>query len=117
MPRNPNINITYDELEELVAYRKNVTGISHTIFISPKGNARHRPRLTLAIDPPDSIDPRGATATIRFDGSIAAGNIDADLLAQIHRFIELNRQVLLDYWHYRIDGRELDRRLKPLKGE
>ena len=26
-----------DELEEMVSYQKNVTGIDHTIFISPRG--------------------------------------------------------------------------------
>ena len=33
------------ELEEMVSYRKNVTGISHTVFISPRGNAAHGPRV------------------------------------------------------------------------
>ena len=48
-------------LEERVTYRKNVTGVDNTIFISPKGNTRHAPRIKLAVDPPDSVDPRGET--------------------------------------------------------
>ena len=28
-----------NELEEMVSYRKNVTGVENTVFISPKGNA------------------------------------------------------------------------------
>jgi hypothetical protein len=32
-------------LEELVSYRKDVTGIENTVFISPKGNTRHGPRI------------------------------------------------------------------------
>jgi hypothetical protein len=29
------------DLEEMVSYREDVTGVDHTIFISPRGNARH----------------------------------------------------------------------------
>jgi hypothetical protein len=46
-------------VEEIVSYRKDVTGIDHTLFISPKGHTRHGPRIKLAVDPPDSVDPRG----------------------------------------------------------
>jgi hypothetical protein len=40
-----------EDLEEMVPYGKNITGIDNTIFISPKGNARHGPRIKIAIDP------------------------------------------------------------------
>src|SRR5262245_48607874 len=56
-----------DDLQEMVSYRKNVTGVAHTLFISPKGNARHGPRVKVAIDPPDSLDPR----TVGADGQSA----------------------------------------------
>jgi hypothetical protein len=106
-------NLSQLELEEMVSFRKSATGISHTIFISPRGNARHGPRVKVAIDPPDTLNPRGKIATVTFDGDII-GTIDPHLADQVKRFIEINRTTLLDYWHYRIDGRELDRKLKPL---
>jgi hypothetical protein len=31
-------------LEEIISYRKNVTGVDNTVFISPKGNTRHAAR-------------------------------------------------------------------------
>jgi hypothetical protein len=99
------------DLQEMVSYRKNVTGVDHTVFISPKGNARHAPRIKIAIDPPDSVDPRGVTVSVALDGNIAAGTVTPELLRQARRFIELNRQVLLDYWNYRIDTEELRQRL------
>lgn len=108
------MNLTQLELEEMVSYRKDATGISHTIFISPMGGARHGPRIKVAIDPPDTLNPRGKIATVVFDGR-TIGDINPRLAEQVKRFIEINRATLLDYWHYRIDGRELDRRLKPLK--
>src|SRR5919108_2283550 len=67
-------------LEEMVSYRKDVTGVDHTIFISPKGNTRHAPRIKLAIDPPDSIDPRGKTASVAIaDGAVVGGEIPSRL--------------------------------------
>jgi hypothetical protein len=103
-------------LEEEVAFRKDATGIDNTIFISPRGKTRHAPRIKLAIDPPDSINPGTEAASIAIhDGSVVAGeNVQAALLRQVRRFIDLNRDTLLDYWEYRIDGRQLDRRLKRI---
>jgi hypothetical protein len=103
-------------LEEMVSYRKAVTGVENTIFISPKGNTQHAARIKLAIDPPDAIDPRGETASIAIaDGAVAAGKVaPAPLLKSVQRFIELNRAALLDYWEYRIDTEELRQRLKSI---
>ena len=102
-------------LEEMVSYRKNVTGVDNTIFISPRGNTRHAPRLKLAINPPDSVDPRGETASIAIDdGTLVAGNAPPWLLEQARRFIATNRDVLLEYWEYRIDTETLRERLKSI---
>jgi hypothetical protein len=102
-------------LEEMVSYRKDVTGVDNTIFISPKGNTRHAPRIKLAIDPPLSVDPRSKTASVAIaDGTVVAGEIPPLLLDQVRRFVDANRAVLLDYWEYRIDTDELRRRLRPI---
>jgi hypothetical protein len=102
-------------LEEMVSYRKDVTGVANTIFISPKGNTRHAPRVKIAIDPPSSVDPRSKTAAVSIaDGTVVAGEVPARLLEQVRQFIEANRGVLLDYWEYRIDTEELRRRLKSV---
>ncbi len=102
-------------LEEMVSYRKNVTGVDNTIFISPRGKTRHAPRLKLAINPPDSVDPRGETVSITIaDGTVVAGNAPPRLLEQARRFIAANRDVLLDYWEYRIDTETLRQRLKSI---
>jgi len=104
-------------LEEMVSFRKNVTGVDNTVFISPKGFTRHAARIKLAVDPPDSIDPRSETASVAIDsGDVVAGKASTELLEQARRFIQLNHDVLLDYWHYRIDTEELRERLKSIKG-
>ena len=107
--------LAIDELEEMVSYRRNVTGVEHTIFISPKGNARHAPRIKVAIDPADSLDPRSKTAAIAIaNGAVVAGEIEPELLRQLRAFVHANRRVLLDYWEYRIDTDELRARLRAV---
>src|SRR5262245_56787259 len=102
-------------LEEVLTYRKNVTGVDNTVFISPKGNSRHAPRIKVAVDRPDSVDPRSETASIAIaDGAVAVGEIPRPLLDQARRFITLNRDVLLDYWDYKIDTDELRQRLNSI---
>ena len=103
-------------IEEMVSYRKDVTGIDHTVFISPKGHTTHSARIKLAIDPPDTVDPRGKTTSIALnDAAVVVGeNVPPVLLDQVRRFIDLNRAALLDYWEYRIDTEELRRRLRPI---
>jgi hypothetical protein len=93
--RGPDDVAMIGDLEEMVSYRKNVTGIEHTVFISPKGNARHSPRVKVAIDPPDSLNPRSATAAITIDG-VVIGKIDPQLAEQVRRFVRANRAVLRD---------------------
>ena len=102
-----------DELQEMVSYRKNVTGVDNTVFISPRGHhARHAARVKVAIDPPDSLNPACRTASILLSGNVTAGEIEPSLLQQVRKFIERNRAVLIDYWDYQIDTDELRRRLK-----
>jgi hypothetical protein len=101
-------------LEEMVSYRKDVTGVDNTIFISPRGNTRHPARIKLAVDPPHTVDPRGKTAVVAIADGKVAGEVPPRLLEQARRFIDANRDVLLDYWEYRIDTETLRQRLKPI---
>lgn len=118
--RDLNTNLIVDDalaermlVEEMVSYRRNVTGVWNTIFISPKGFTRHGPRLKVAINPPDSVNPHAETASIDIaTGSVVTGTIDALLLRQVREFIDLNREVLLAYWNYQIDTDELRNRLR-----
>jgi hypothetical protein len=103
-------------LEEMVSYDKKTTGVDNTVFISPKGLTRHAARIKIAIDPPDSINPTSETASIEIiSGKIVAGEVPStELLKQVQQFIQLNRGVLLDYWHYRINTRQLHEKLKSI---
>jgi NAD(P)H-dependent FMN reductase len=105
-------------LEEMVTYRKNVTGVDHTIFISPRGKTRHAARVKVAIDPPDSVDPQGNVAVIAVsDGRVVHGDVPPRLLTQVQQFIDLNRELLIEYWNAydtKVDTEDLRQRLKKI---
>lgn len=101
---------------EAASFRSRTTGIANTLFIRSKNNAYRIPYLTIAIDPPDSLDPYTATAAMSLDGLILAGRMPRVLVEQVRRFIQLNREVLLDYWHCRIDTGELQQQLQKIEG-
>ena len=107
-----------EQLEHMVTYRKNVTGVDNTLFISPKVHARHAARVKVAIDPPDTVSPTTTTASVSIpDGKIVAGpagKVPPHLLRQVRRFVALNKDVLLDYWEERIDTDELRNRLQRI---
>src|SRR5260370_38195015 len=97
----------------MVSYRRNVTGLENTVFISVKF-AQHAPRIKVAVDPPTHVDPFGNNASVSIhDGRVVAGDLSARVLEQVRRFVELNRSVPLDYWDRRIDTGELGRRSNP----
>jgi hypothetical protein len=99
---------------DMVSYRKNVTGVDHTIFVSVEF-PRHAPRIKVAIDPPTHLDPLGKNASVTIhDGKVVEGDIPARLLNQVSRFLDINRSVLLEYWNKRIDTDELRQRLKSI---
>jgi hypothetical protein len=99
---------------DMVSYRKNVTGLDNTVFISVKF-PRHGPRIKVAIDPPTHVDPAGNNASVSIDdGRIVAGNLPARTLDQVRRFIDLNHDVLMDYWEKRIDTDQLRERLRKV---
>jgi len=52
-----------EAVADMVSYRKNVTGLDNTIFISVKF-AQHAPRIKVAVDPPTHIDPFGSSASV-----------------------------------------------------
>src|SRR5260370_21363597 len=103
-------------LEEMVSYRKDITGVDNTIFISPRGKTRHAPRIKLAIEPSDSINPDSVTASIEVgSGDVVAGKIPTTAFRkQVQHIVALHPDVLLAYCHYPTDTAPLYTPLKTL---
>jgi len=103
-------------LGDIVNYRKDVTGVDNTIFISQKAFARHAARIKVAVEPPDSIEVTSKTASVAIStGDVVGGKIPAKVLKQVQKFVELNRDALNEYWNARITTNVLEKRLKAVK--
>jgi hypothetical protein len=101
-------------ISEMPAFRKKTTGVDNTIFISAKV-PRHVPRIKVAINPPTHLDRRGDNAAVAIaDGSTLEGDVPPWLGKQVKQFLDLNRDVLIDYWEQRIDDDELRDRLRSI---
>jgi hypothetical protein len=48
------------------------------------------------------------------DGKVVAGEVPSKLRQQVRKFLDLNRDVLLEYWEYRIGTEQLFERLKSI---
>jgi hypothetical protein len=106
------------EAEDMVSLPSRRTGVGNTIFIS-SGNPRHAPRIKIAVDPPDSFNPRAKNVTMQLHGDNA---IDGDkmpprrVIKQAKRWIKQNFAVLMQHWDNEISGDEVVKRVVPLPG-
>ena len=97
----------------LASFRKNTTGVDHSIWLSTKGGPL--PCIRVASDPPDSLDHAGKVAHVAVhDGSVVEGDMPAEVLEQVQEFIELNRDAVMRYWNDEIDTFDLVGLLKPI---
>ncbi len=85
-------------LFEMANLRPERTGLPFVVFISQQGGARHDVRVKVSREP--RADPaRMVTVTVRPEPRVIPPDaLSAEEFALVRRWIELNRQVLIDYW-------------------
>ncbi len=108
LPKSATAHPVEDEgqaLFEMANLRPERTGLPFVVFISQKGGARHDVRVKVA---------RGAkvrasemiTVAVRPNVRVIRGALDPDDLTRLAEWIELNRNVLVDYWNGNIEYTE-----------
>jgi hypothetical protein len=104
-----------DELYEMTNLYPSSTGLPMTVWVSPRGRARHgaRIKVSTAHGPRMTIEN---TAVVRLQPSprLIAGELSAGDQEYVFEWVVLNRDVLLDFWDGKIDGIGLAQRLRPL---
>jgi hypothetical protein len=99
------------------------TGLPMVVWVSERGNARHDLRIKacpvlrhgvsqthgVRIDPTNT-----ATVAVRPTARLIAGRLSPADLQAVGRWIQLNRDAILDYWDSTISTAELLQRLHPL---
>lgn len=84
-------------LFEMANLRPEGIGLPFVVFISQKGGARHDVRVKVArgvkVRPSEMV-----TVAVRPEVRVVRGRLDPHDLDLLTRWIELNKDVLIDYW-------------------
>jgi hypothetical protein len=103
-----------DDLYEMANLFPRTTGLPMTVWVSPRGRARHDARVKVSLTP-GKMDI-GHTAVVGtlpspklIEGNLAS--VDVELVSQ---WISANEEALIDFWNEIIDSVELGARLRKI---
>jgi hypothetical protein len=83
---------------DMANLRPERTGLPFVVFISQRGGARYDVRIKLARSP--RVRPSEMiTVALRPAPRVIRGRLDAGEFALVRRWLDLNAEVLIDYWN------------------
>ena len=105
-----------DEFFDMANLPPDFTGLPMVVWVSERGRSRHDVRVKVSlIRGPRARPDRMTSVSVRPNIEVVAGPpLSADDLVLVRRWIELNRDTILDYWSGRIYTNELIARLQPI---
>lgn len=104
---------TGDELYEMANLYPRTTGLPMTVWVSPRGHARHDARVKVSRSGGERMVPEDtAVVAIRPEPSVLEGELSQAEFQAVSRWISLNREVLIAYWDGAADTAELIQRLQ-----
>ena len=106
-----------DELFEMANLFPRTTGLPMTVWVSPRGNARHDVRVKVHMTHGDQMNPANtAVVGVRPSPHLIAGQLSPDDQRAVFLWVSINADPLIAYWDGQIDTIELGNRLLPLPG-
>jgi hypothetical protein len=106
-----------DELFEMANLFPRTTGLPMTVWVSPRGNARHDVRVKVHMTHGNQMNPANtAVVGVRPAPHLIAGQLAPDDQRAIFQWVSLNTDALVAYWDGQIDTIELGNRLEPVPG-
>jgi hypothetical protein len=107
-----------EDLHEMANLYPDSTGLPMTVWVSPRGNARHDIRIKVNMTHGDRMDiTNTAVVAVRPAPRILAGQLSPADAQAVFAWISLNTDALVEYWEGRIDTARLIYRLKPIAGQ
>ena len=102
-----------DELFEMANLFPRTTGLPMTVWVSPRGNARHDVRVKVHMTHGNQMNPADtAVVGIRPAPHVIAGQLSPDDQRAVFEWISINTPALIAYWDGQIDTIELGNRLQ-----
>jgi hypothetical protein len=91
------------------------TGLPMTIWVSPKGNARHDVRIKVCLVPGDRMDASNtAVVAARPAPRLLHGALSPEDFDAVSRWIDRNAAALIDYWNGEASTVEFVGRLRKI---
>ena len=110
-------DVDADDLYLMANLPPRLTGLPMVVWLLERGRARHDARIKVSRTHGIRIDPTNTvTVAVRPAPRLATGDLSRADLRVVAEWIELNRDVILDYWHGRIFTDELLQRIKSISG-
>ena len=113
--RSPVASAEPADLFEMANLFPATTGLPMTVWVSPRGNARHDVRVKVNTTHGNRISPADtAVVGVRPTPRVIAGRLSPDDQRAVFEWVRLNTAALVEYWEGRIDTIQLGHRLMPL---
>jgi hypothetical protein len=104
-----------DELFEMANLFPRTTGLPMTVWVSPRGNARHDVRVKVNITHDDQMNiANTAVVGVRPTPHVVAGHLSPDDQRAVFEWVSLNTAAVVAYWEGRIDTIDLGQLLQRL---
>jgi hypothetical protein len=103
-----------DDLYEMANLFPRTTGLPMTVWVSPRGRARHDARVKVSLTPGKMDIGHTAVVGIRPSPRLIEGNLPSADLELVARWIRANEDALIDFWNETIDSVELGTRLRKI---
>ena len=106
---------TSDELYEMANLYPRTTGLPMTVWVGPRGNARHDVRIKVNLTHGNQMNiDNTAVVGVRPAPHLVAGRLSSDDERLVFEWIRLNVGTIIAYWDGNLDTAELIQNLKPL---
>ena len=107
--------IESDELFEMANLYPRTTGLPMTVWVSPRGNARHDVRIKVNMTHGNQMTvDNTAVVAVRPAPHLIAGWLSAEDQRAVFDWVTLNATAIINYWDGDIDTVQLADLLRPL---
>jgi len=105
-----------DDLSEMANLFPRTTGLPMTVWVSPRGNARHDVRIKVNLTHGNQMSVANtAVVGVRPAPRLIAGQLSPDDELAVFRWISLNASALVAYWEGQIDTVQLGQILQTIQ--
>src|SRR5713226_3934967 len=104
-----------DDLFEMANLFPGTTGLPMTVWVSPRGNARHDVRIKVNMTHGNQMRiTNTAVVAVRPVPRVLHGQLPSADEKAVFQWVSLNTNALVEYWDGQIDTIQLGQKLKPL---